>query len=44
MKGIDSNPFTDHRLVVVETLVQLKEAMSQAVQGHQRQVGHNEEF
>ena len=40
MKGIDSNPFTDHRLVVV----QLEEAMSQAVQGHQRQVGHNEEF
>ena len=44
MKGIDSNPFTDHSLVMVKMLVQLKEAMSHAVQGPQRQMGHNEEF
>ena len=44
MKGIDSNPFTDHSLVMVKTLVQLKEAMSHAVQGPQRQMDHNEEF
>ena len=44
MKGIDSNPFTDHSLVVVKTPVQLKEAMSHAVQGPQRQMDHNEEF
>ena len=36
MKGIDLNPFTDHSLVMVKMLVQLKEAMSHAVQGPQR--------
>ena len=34
----------DHSLVVVKWLVQLSEAMSHAVQGHLRQMGHSEEF
>ena len=34
----------DHSLVTVKGLVQLNEAMSHAMQGHPRWMGHSEEF
>ena len=34
----------DHSLVVVKGLTYLNEAMSHAMQGHPRQMGHSEEF
>ena len=37
-------PFMDHSLVMAEGLVQLSEAISNAMQGHARQTGHSDEF
>ena len=37
-------PFMDHSLVVAKGLVELNEAMSHAVQGHPKWMGHSEEF
>ena len=37
-------PFMDHSLVTAKGLVQLSEAISNAVQGHSRQTGHSDEF
>ena len=34
----------DHSLVTVKGLVQLNEAMSHAMQGHPRWMGHSEEL
>ena len=41
---VKKTPFMDHSLVMVRGLAKLNEAMNHTVQGHQRWMGHSEEF
>lgn len=41
---VEKTAFMDHSLVIVMGFAKLNEAMNHTVQGHQRWMGHREEF